>query len=130
MKMVFRLNIQGGRAVIINNRKRDLSLYSGIEFYAKANQQLVGIFVIKDTNRQTNDKHDRWYALFEVGTKWKKYQIAFIDMSMAQRYARKRPGGDGVLSLHMVEHFEIGLTSNQNMLGTSGVMWIDEVKFF
>ena len=130
LKMSFRLNRQGGRAPIINNRKRDLSLYSGIEFYAKADQPLAAFFLIMDTNPDANDKHDRWYSLFEVGTKWNRYQIAFEDMSMVHTYARKFPGGDGVLRLHTVETFEIGVSAFQNEIGTTGILWIDEVRFY
>ena len=50
MKMLFRLNRRGGKAPITNNRKRDLSMYTGIEFYAKADQPLVAFCIIMDTN--------------------------------------------------------------------------------
>ena len=130
MKMSFRLNRQGSKAPIINKRKRDLSLYSGIEFYARADQPLVAFFLIMDTNPDAKDKHDRWYFLFEVGTDWNRYEIAFEDMSMAHTYAQKFPGGDGILNLHMVESLEIGVSAFQNEIGATGILWIDEVRFY
>jgi len=48
---------------------------------------------------------------------------------MVQTYAHKFPGGDGALSLHMVETFELGVSAFSNEVGTFGVLWI-EVRFF
>lgn len=130
LKMSFRLDRRGAKAPIDNNRKRDLALYSGIEFYAKADRPLVVYFAIEDTNPDDNHKYDKWVTLFEVGNHWERKQIAFDEMSMVRKYARKNPGGDGVFSLHMVERFEFGVSALQNEVGTAGSLWIDEIKFY
>jgi len=130
MLMSFKLIADGAWAPIMNNRKRDLSPYTGVEFYAKSDQGLSAVFAIKDENFNDNSKHDRWYAIFEVNTTWQKYRINFGDMSLAQNFARKRPGGDGTLSSHLVTSFDFNVNAFLNYVGTSGKLWIDEIRFF
>ena len=130
MMMSFKLQGEGAFAPILNLRKRDLSFYSGIEFYAKSDQNLNPMFGIYDANPNDNSKNDSWFAVFEVNTQWKKYRINFEDLSFGPAYARKFPGGDGILNLHLVDRFHFSVSANQNFVGTSGKLWIDEISFF
>lgn len=130
MMMSFKLQEKGAFAPILNLRKRDLSLYSGIEFYAKSDQDLSPIFGVIDANPNDTSKHDVWFAVFEVNTMWKKYKINFEDLSFGPAYAQKIPGGDGILNLHLVDRLHFSVSANQNFVGTSGILWIDEINFF
>jgi TolB-like protein len=130
MRMSFKLKEAEARAWIVNNRNRDLSQYSGIEFYVKADQDLTVAFFLKDENRDSKDKSDAWYSMFEVNTTWNKHRIYFEDLSLSELHARRNPGGDRVLSLHLVIRFAFGVTAMANDVGTSGKLWIDEVRFF
>ena len=128
--MSFKLQEKTAMAQIFNNRNRDLSLYSGIEFYAKSDQELTAGFAICEENLNDNSKHERWYALFQVNTMWQKYKINFKDMSIALIFARKHPGGDNILGLHLVISFEFYTNALHNYVGTSGKLWIDEIRFY
>jgi hypothetical protein len=128
--MSFRLKKEGAKAWMVNNRNRDLSQYSGIEFYAKSDQNLTAVFKLNEENRDSKDKSDAWFSIFEVDTTWNKHTIYFQDLSLSESYARRNPGGDGILSLHLVKRFAFGVNTNTNDVGTSGKLWIDEVRFF
>ncbi len=130
MLMSFKLIAKGAWAPIINNRQRDLSQYSGVEFYAKSDQDIKAVFAITDENFDDNSTHDRWYAIFQVNTEWQKYKVNFEDMSLAQNYAKKHPGGDGVLSSHLVTSIDFNVNAYINYVGTSGKLWIDEIRFY
>jgi TolB-like protein len=130
IRMSFRLKKEGAKAWMVNNRNRDLSQYSGIEFYAKSDQNLTAVFKLNEENRDSKDKSDAWFSIFEVDTTWNKHTIYFQDLSLSESYARRNPGGDGILSLHLVKRFAFGVNTNTNDVGTSGKLWIDEVRFF
>jgi curli biogenesis system outer membrane secretion channel CsgG len=130
MRMRFTLRKPVAFAPIINLRKRDLSLFSGIEFYAKADQNLNMTFGFRDENRDSRNKTEYWFTMLEVGTTWEKHRIAFDDLSLSPIYAKKFPGGDTVLNLDLIARFNFMVTTRNNLRGTKGTLWVDEIRFY
>ena len=91
LRMDFKFNGTSSSAKIINSYNRDLSLYSGIEFYAKSDQYLVSNFVIHDHNIKPPKGFDIWIYRFEVTPYWKKYKVEFNDLSESKKNISKYP---------------------------------------
>lgn len=126
----FRLDNRPSFTRIVNLRNRDLSLFSGIEFYAKSDVELNTHFSMRDENRNNWKIKDHWFTTIQTSSEWKKYRINFYEMSLSQIFEKKHPGGDGVLSLDLITGFGFGVSTMHNPVSTSGTLWIDEVKFY
>ncbi len=118
-----------------NRRKRDLSLYNGIEFYARASEKIVGQVHILCSLPDDVNRIDNWTAYFEADTKWEKIRIPFDQLVVARGWIRRgserygaRPG-DQVLRLFRVESFMVGIDSNKNP-DTRAAVWIDGINFY
>ena len=59
-------NQQGIFAAAVNRKKRDLSLYNGVEFYARATGKISGYFIIDSSSPDDPNKMDRWVGGCEV----------------------------------------------------------------
>ncbi len=118
-----------------NRRKRDLYLYSGVEFYVKSTQLLTGQVLIVTSNPDNPNIMDAWAGNFDTDTQWKKVRIPFDSLTVgrgwikkgAEKYGAKY--GDQILRLDRVEFVSIGLFSLNN-LPVRGRMWIDEIRFY
>jgi hypothetical protein len=118
-----------------NQKKRDLALYSGAEFYVKGTDALVGQFYIMTSHPDDPNKIDMWTGVFNVDTAWKKVRVPFAQMGVARGWikqgAKKRGAtpGDQVMRLNRIEGVQFGLGSERNE-GVSGSLWIDKVHFY
>jgi hypothetical protein len=122
-------------AAIDNQKKRDLSMYSGVEFYIKATEPLNGEFDILTSLPEDPNKMDRWYGTFKIETTWQKVRVPFDNLVIARGWIRRgaqQQGaklGDQILRVDRAEGFRIGIDSNKNR-ATSGKVWIDQIMFY
>jgi len=131
----FNENMNQMKACIDNRKKRDLSTYSGVEFYIKATELLNGQFEILTSLPEDPNRMDRWFGHFKIDTTWQKVKIPFDNLAIARGWVRDgaqnqgaKPG-DQVLRIDRVEGFRIGIDSDNNQ-ATSGKVWIDQVMFY
>jgi hypothetical protein len=122
-------------ATLENMKKRDLSLYSGVEFNIKATEKLYGQFDILTSNPDDINKIDRWAGFFEMGTDWQKIRVPFSSLIVARGWIREgaqkkgaKPG-DQIMRLDRVENFRIGVDSKNNPV-TAGKVWVDKIRFY
>jgi hypothetical protein len=122
-------------AAINNRRKRDLSLYSGVEFYIKATEPLNGQFDVLTSLPEDPNRMDRWFGTFKIDTTWKKVRVPFDSLAIARGWirtgAQKQAAklGDQILRIDRVEGFRIGIYNDKNQT-TSGKIWIDQIIFY
>lgn len=122
-------------AAIDNRKKRDLSLYSGVEFYIKATEPLNGQFDVLSSFPEDPNRMDRWFGTFKIDTTWQKVRVPFDNLVIARGWiragAQKQAAklGDQILRIDRVEGFRIGINSDKNQT-TSGKVWIDQIMFY
>ncbi|MBI4632292.1 MAG: hypothetical protein HY742_00140 [Deltaproteobacteria bacterium] len=122
-------------AAASNRKKRDLSLYSGIEFYARATGNISVYFNMDSSNPDNPNQMDRWNGAFQVGTEWQKIRIPFESLVIARRWIKQGAAkagavvGDQTMRLNRIEGmiFIIGCDINRE---TEGSMWIDRISFY
>ncbi|PKN77358.1 MAG: hypothetical protein CVU52_00810 [Deltaproteobacteria bacterium HGW-Deltaproteobacteria-10] len=122
-------------AFVENSKKRNLTLYNGVELSIKGSEKLYGQVNLLTSNPEDVNKIDNWFGTFEIDTKWEKCRIPFDRMVLARQWIKQgaaRYGalpGDQVLRLHRVEALEIGVFSPNNPT-TEGTIWIDNIRFY
>ena len=122
-------------ALASNRKKRDITLYRGIEFSVKGTDSLVGQFYIQTSQPDDLNKMDQWTGFFDIDRTWKKIRIPFDEMVISRgwikRGAKKRGAtpGDQVMRLNRVEAIQFGIGSANNE-GISGSIWIDQIHFY
>jgi hypothetical protein len=116
-------------------KKRDLSLFSGIEFWVKGTEDFNGQFIIDCSQPDDNKKRMRWSGFFPITTGWNKITVPFNSLIVGRKWIRQGAAvqgyipGDEVLRLHRVEDFIIGIDSERH-LDSRGAFWIDKVRFY
>jgi hypothetical protein len=128
LRVDYRLGKKRGLAVT-NLRSRDWSLYSGIEFYAKSDHDVVINFFLQDENRDTREKTDMWFTQKPITTTWQKSRIGFDELTLSRRPEHQR-GGDGVLSLDLIQSFGFSIAPWFNEPGSKGTIWMDEIRLY
>ena len=130
--------IEGQRplwARIENRKKRDLSLYDGIELYVKSTEKMYASVTIKTSHPDNPNKIDLWIGGFETDKNWEKIRIPFKSMTIARGWIQegaKRYGaelGDQVMRLHRVEGFDVGVDVRKNS-DIKGTLWVDRISFY
>ncbi|MBF0329441.1 MAG: hypothetical protein HQL10_09815 [Nitrospirae bacterium] len=122
-------------ARIENMKKRDLSMFSGIEFYVKAEPQVIGHLRILISDRDDPNTIDAWVALFETETDWKLVRVSFEDIFIGRGWVKGgatkfgAKAGKQIIDLSRVEAFSIGAYSENNP-PVKGTIWIDKVRFY
>ncbi|MEN6621069.1 MAG: CsgG/HfaB family protein [Smithella sp.] len=118
-----------------NSKKRNLSLYNGIEFYVRGSEKLYGQLNMLTSVPENINKIDNWVGFFEIDTKWERCRIPFDKMVPARRWIKQGAAkygatpGDQIMRLHRVEAFRIGV-DNQKNPATEGAVWIDNIRFY
>jgi hypothetical protein len=125
----YRLSDRGG-AVLWNQKARDLSLFSGVSFYAKADHEIYAIFALRDSNTDDPNKTDVWRKIFPVETSWREYRIYFYDLGRSIEHARKNPEADGILLLESIESLFFAVGTWHNPPRSKGKLCVDEIYFF
>ena len=122
-------------AQIENRRKRDLSLYDGIEFYAKASDNFHGYVSVITSQPDDLNKMDSWTGFFQFDKDWEKIRIPFNDLVVGRRWIKQGAAkfgakpGDQVMRLNRVESFRIGIQQMMNG-DVAGTFWIDRIGFY
>lgn len=122
-------------AHIENRKKRDLSLYDGIEFYVKSTERLYGSVGIKTSHHENPNRIDMWVGSFDAEKDWEKIKVPFNKMVIARGWIREgakiqgAETGDQVMRLHRVEGFEFGVDVRRNS-DIKGTIWIDRIRFY
>ncbi len=122
-------------AKIENKKKRDVSFYNGIEFFAKATKKLYGTVSILTSLPNNPNRLDDWLGYFVVDTEWKKIRIPFEQLVIARgwfKYVQDYGAtiGDQVWRANYIEMVRIGVSSSNNKLPAKGTMWIDKIRFY
>lgn len=118
-----------------NRKKRDLSLFNGIEFYAKATDSFHGQATFFMSQPDDPNRMDAWTGSFEVDRNWEKIRIPFDSLTIGRLWIKQgasRQGakiGDQVMRLDRVEAFHVGINVLVNS-DASGTLWIDKVRFY
>jgi len=122
-------------AKTINRKKRDLTLYNGVEFYARGTDDLLGQFYVLTSQPDDLQKMDLWTGLFEIDQNWKKVLISFGELLIARGWIKrgaKKQGaapGDQIIRPNRLEEIQFRLASGRNK-STAGSMWIDQISFY
>ena len=111
-----------------NRLKRDLSKYSGIRFFMKADQNLTVTFQLGDSEKDSLEE-EIWYRNVSVGKDWKEVRIPFNTLSLHKRRALKF-GSNQILQLHYIERIDWVVHEHSAPRGTEGIIWLDEVTFY
>jgi hypothetical protein len=138
LKMTFDFSGKKGDAVFAtmeNRKKRDLSLFNGIEFFIKADQSLTGGFNLWTSMPDDPNRIDSWILQFAISTDWKRIRIPFDSLMVARRWiktgaaqAGAKPG-DQILRLDRVEAIRIGVDTELNP-PVAGEVWLDKIRFY
>jgi TolB-like protein len=111
-----------------NRLKRDLSDYSGIRFFMKADRNLTASFQLGDSEEDSPEE-EIWYRNVSVGKDWKEVRIPFNTLSLHKRRALKF-GSNQILQLHYIERIDWVVHEHSVPRGTEGTIWLDEVTFY
>ena len=120
---------------IRSNKKRDLSFFSGIEFYVKATHPITGFMNIDISDRDDPTVRNRWFARYEVGQEWQVIRIPLDQFAYTRSEGLiKREGykpGKQVRDMTHVETLIFG-TCNDMVTEESrkGSMWVDKIRFY
>ncbi|MEW6740630.1 MAG: CsgG/HfaB family protein [Nitrospirota bacterium] len=122
-------------AHIENRKKRDLSLFSGIEFYIKADMPLTGIVRLLVSEKEDPNVIDAWVSTFEIGTDWKSVKIPFEQLTIGRGWIKggatrfgAKPGKQ-ILDISRIESVSIGVHINTSP-PVKGTLWIDKIRFY
>jgi hypothetical protein len=119
---------------MVNSKKRDASLFKGVEFYVKSTEPIVGLFNVDISDRDDPNIRNRWITRFEIEKDWQKVKIPFDQLYAIRSKNIVKAGykpGNELLDLSHIEKILWG-TSNILVKGKSekGSMWIDKVRFY
>ena len=117
--------------VMINTKKRDISLFKGVEFYVKATAPIVGLLNVDISDRDDPNVRNRWLARYEIGKDWKKVQIPFNQLYAIKSKNIGYKEGNQIMDLSHIEKLLWG-TSNNLITGNNakGSMWLDKIRFY
>jgi hypothetical protein len=118
-----------------HSRKRDLSLFSGIEFYVKGTHSISGYINIDISDRDDHTVRNRWFARGEITDSWQVVKIPFNQFSYLRsesliQIEGFKPGKQ-VLDMTHVETFIFGTCNDMVTEETrKGSIWIDKIRFY
>ena len=115
-------------AAIINSTKRDLSMYKGISFRAKASGPLTLLFIVMDSE-VGSPQDEKWHMTIDLTPQWQQLVVPF-DKLTVQRKRAMRNGTNQILHLQRVEALSWSVVEKFNRPGLTGTIWLDEVKFY
>ena len=115
-------------AKITNLLKRDLSNYSGIKFFIKADRNLTVSFQLGDSEEDSQED-EIWFRNVSVGEDWKEIRIPFSTLSLAKRRALKFDTNQ-ILQLNYIERIDWVVHEFIVPRGTEGTIWLDQVTFY
>ncbi len=126
---------RGVSAWVYNGKRRDLSLYDGIEFYARATGSLSGYFYLNTSSPDNPNKIDRWNGAFQVSKEWQKIRVPFKSMAIGRLWIKEGAAkqgavpGDQTMRLNRIEQLGFSFGSDNNK-ETEGSVWFDKIGFY
>ena len=118
---------------IRNNKKRDLSLFKGIEFYMRGTHPITGYLNIDISDRDDPAVRNRWFARYEITDDWQLVKIPFDQFSYTKSdvlIKRFKPGKQ-ILDMSHVETVIFGTCNDMVSKETKkGAIWIDNIRFY
>jgi hypothetical protein len=127
-KRVERFKNRAIHAKISNRLKRDLSSYSGIKFYIRANREVSVWFQVSDSQKGSADE-ENWFRIISVTKHWKEARIPFNSLSI-QKGRAKKLGTNQILQLNYVEKIDWAIGEGSIKRGKGATIWLDEVTFY
>jgi TolB-like protein len=115
-------------AKISNRLKRDLSGYTGIRFYLKADRDLDVWFQISDSQEGLVHE-ENWFHIVSVTENWQEARIPFNSLSI-QKSRAQRLGTNQILQLNKVEKIDWAIGEGMFGRGKGATIWLDEVTFY
>jgi TolB-like protein len=115
-------------AGITNRLKRDLSNYSGIKFYMKADRDLTVWFQVSDSE-EGSDYEENWFHSISVTRDWKEMRISFHSLSI-QKGRAKEQGTNQILQLNYIERISWLVHERSFGRGEGAKIWLDQVTFY
>ena len=125
-------NFGGKNSGAMNKEKRDVSSFSTVTFYAKADRDIVGSFVLAAESENQSDGNDKWAANFMVGTVWQKYTLKLSEMVFSgNKNSDGKPGADWgkVFMPDMINMTGFMFPKHKNRDINTATVWIDEITF-
>jgi hypothetical protein len=119
-----------------NHKRRDLSLYSGIEFYAKATRPLTGRINIATSLPDDPERIDSWIASFRAGAEWKKFRISFSNLTIGRGWVKGRAAkfgvkpGDQIFRPNRIDRVAVQVESSLNLPDIKGSLWVGKMRFY
>lgn len=120
---------------IRNNKKRDLSLFQGVEFYVKGTHPITGFLNLDISDRDDPAVRNRWFTRYEITENWQLLKIPFDQFSYTKSDGLiKREGfkpGKQILDMSHVETLIFGTCNDMVSEETKkGAIWIDNIRFY
>jgi hypothetical protein len=120
---------------IRNNKKRDLSLFTGVEFYVKGTHPITGFLNLDISDRDEPAVRNRWFTRYEITENWQLLKIPFDQFSYTKSDGLiKREGfkpGKQILDMSHVETVIFGTCNGMVSEETKkGAIWIDNIRFY
>ncbi len=118
---------------IRNNKKRDISLFKGIEFHVKGTHPITGFLNIDISDRDDPAIRNRWFTRYEIADDWQLVKIPFDQFSYTKSdvlIKRFKPGKQ-ILDMSHVETVIFGTCNDMVSEETKkGAIWIDNIRFY
>jgi TolB-like protein len=128
IKKVGKFKNRAMHAKISNRLKRDLTGYSGIKFYLKADRNLAVWFQVSDS-QEGSTHEENWFHIIRVTEYWKEARIPFNALSIHKGRAQKL-GTNQILQLNNVEKIDWVIPEGIFERGQGATIWLDEVTFY
>ncbi len=122
------------RCTAYTRKKRDLSLYSGVEFYVKGSG--AGFINIQTSVPGEPLKVDAWVGTFRATKEWRKIRMPFTDFVVGRKWIKKGAAssgfmpGDQVFRAGLVEQVAIIINSGVNPADAHGTMHVGKIGFY
>jgi hypothetical protein len=115
-------------ARIKNDSNRNLSMYSGIDFFIKGTAGLKLRFQVSDKQDDSKDM-ENWYSDFILTEHWSQMRIDFSNLSL-QRGKAKFNNTNMNLDLDKIIIMAWIIDEIHNKSGAQGKVWIDKIAFY
>lgn len=119
-------------SIILNKMKRDLSGFTQVNFWAKADRPMTGVFFIDDEDEDGRSEYfDRWSGTFWLTTEWREYTLNLDELTLSKgiKQNSKMNFGDKKFSPDMVKMSGFIFPKHKNKEITEAKVWVDELSF-
>lgn len=119
---------------IRNEKKRDLSLFKGIEFYIRGTHRITSNMVMDISDRDDHVVRNRWRVRLTVTDQWQRIRVPFNELAYIRDPFLMKEGfkpGKQILDLSHVESVLFVVCSDfVNEASKTGTLWVDKIRFY